>query len=444
MKKLFALGLVLLLSLTFLVACDNDPTETETEVTPPVTTTDTETEVDPTEDVDPTEPGTTFGGETITIWVDNPRYAEALTAALAAEFPDSTFEFEELGHVDTLDRLMNDGPAGIGADILFIPHNEISDGLNQNLILPLGEALIAEMNGRILESALGTIRHNGNYFGVPLTTESVALFYNRTLLEEYDLEVATTWEEVIEQADTFNNVADNRFILRFDAGNAFHSHFALTAFGFELFGPEHNDPDAINFDTPEAIAGLEFYAQLSDIVPVPAEDLDWANTQGAFEEGIVPYFISGPWSIGYINDSEPDFDWGITLMPTVNGVRPITFSGNQVAVASAFTPYPELVNAVLSFMMSDQAIGYLYDLRGSLPALIDASGVPGLAEDHLQLAILAQAEYSHPMPTIPEMGLFWDPAGSMYTAVWNGLLTPEEASAHAMDEYNAARALADN
>ena len=431
MKKLLLLGMAMLFSVAFLVACGNGETATDPNVDTP------DTEVDPGEVEEPT-----FGGETLTLWLDNDDYAAALIAALNEKFPDTTFLYEFMDGPYTLDQLRLDGPADLGADILLFPHDQIPGAINEQLLLPLGPNITDAMHARIPAAAVNSVEHNGNYFGVPLRMESIALFYNLDLLEEAGLEVPATWEEIFEAAPVYNNPATNDFLIRWEAGGAFFNHFTLTAFGFELFGPNHNDPDLVNFDTPEVIAGLEFFASLREVLPVPAADLDWDSTNGAFAAGEVPLLIIGPWSIPHIEASDQEFRWGVTTIPTINGVQPRTFSGNHIAAASSFTNYPDLARAVLEFMMSDEGLQMVYDEIGVIPALIDGSVINGLSEDVALAGIAAQAVHSHPMPTLAEMDSFWDPANTMFSSVWEGLATPEEAAANALEAFEAARALA--
>ncbi|MCL2559595.1 MAG: maltose ABC transporter substrate-binding protein [Turicibacter sp.] len=439
MKKCLVFGLVFFLALGILVACGNDDdpgAEPDVEENG-----DAEENGDEEEDVVENE----FGGETIVLWIDQEGYGEALIDALNEQFPDSTFLLEVVGGSYTVDRLALDGPAGTegAGDIILFPHDHIARASAQNLLLPLGPDFANTMHGRIPEDSIGTIVSGGNYLGVPLRRESLALFYNADLLAENDLALVSSWEELIEQAADFNDVANGDFLIRWHAGDAFHSHFILTAHGFQLFGPDHNDPDLVNFDTPEAIAGLEFLASLRDILPVAAEDLTWDTVHGAFVAGEVPYIITGPWSISDIRDNG-DFEWGITTIPTINGVQPITFGGSHIAAISSHTNYPELARAVLAFMMSDEGLQIMYDHVGALPALMDVSMIDGVTEDPLLLGIEAQANHSHPMPIIPELSHFWASGPDMYTAVWEGLLSPQEAAEHAMAEFEASRALADN
>jgi len=378
-----------------------------------------------------------FGGETITLWLDEEQdYTHELIARLEELLPNTTIVLESMGLVDGIDQLQLDGPAGLGGDIMLAPHDQIIRGVNQNLLLPMSPEIVADMEARISPFAVGTVQHNGMTFGIPLTVETVALFYNRTMLADAGLEPATTFEELIDQAAYFDD-----HVIRWAPADAYQSIFFLNAFGFELFGPNHDNGDLINFDTPPVVRGLEFFRRVQEVVPVPAGDLEWSFTHEEFVVGNLPYFISGPWSIsGAIEGSNAHgFEFGVSLLPTIEGNRPISFSGNNIVVGNSFTDYPDLVRAIMAFMASDEGMGLLYTYRNSIPALIDASVVPGLSDDPFALGIVAQGNYAMPMPPIPELDHFWTPAAEMFEMVWNGVQTPEEAAAHAEERFHQLR-----
>jgi len=421
MKKLLTIGTLIAMSMGTLIGCSNEsanPTDNTTEGN----------EVDSSETREPVD---------LKLWLDEEDYAEPLLEALAVALPHINITWEEVGTVDTLEKLLLDGPAGLGADIILIPHDHMADGVNQNAFVPLGSELSEMMEGRIPNDALGTVSHNDTYYGVPLATESVALFYNKTLLDELELEVATTFEEILEQAEKFNNPRDNEFILLFEGGNPYHGHIFLTSYGYELFGPNHDDADLISLDSSEVVQGLEFLEKVSEILPVPSGDLDWDTTHGRFVDGEAPYMISGPWSISDMHEYA-DFEWGITTIPTINGTQPQTFAGYTIAIISSYTDEADAAREVLDFMASDEGIQIIYEGRGSIPALVDSTIIPGVSEDPYSLGVLAQAEHAHPMPLIPEMSSYWAAAGPMFEAVWDGLLTPEEAAAKAEADFYAS------
>ena len=427
MKKLLLLVHMMVLPLT-LVACDNGG------------------DVDP----QPAESGSTeqtngdsgeFGGESIVLWIDEPAYGEALEEALSLKFPDSNFEFQEVNSTDALDMMRLDGPAGLAGDIMIIPHTNLVEGVQEMLFLPFSPDLEARINSDFAPNTVESIKVDENYFAIPLAIETIAMFYNKTLLEEHDLTVAESFEEIIEQAAVFNDPTNDDFILRWDVSDSYFDTIFLTAFGYELFGPNHDDADLINFDTPEVLAGLEFYLSLRDILPVEAADLDWSNTFGEFMAGNVPYHLSGRWAVAELSVQD-DFEWGAVVIPTIGGERPLPFAGNQVAVASSFTDHPELVREVLDFMMSDEGLQLAYDHRGSVAPLLDTSKIAGLDEDPGSLALLEQANnHAMPMPAIPELSHFWPAADQMFESVWNGLLTPQEAVDNAMEQFEISRTL---
>jgi arabinogalactan oligomer/maltooligosaccharide transport system substrate-binding protein len=94
------------------------------------------------------------------------------------------------------------------------------------------------------------------------------------------------------------------------------------------------------------------------------------------------------------------------------------------------------------FLGSKEGAEALYKTTGKLPALKAkyADEVPGLSDDVLLQGVAAQAKYSKPMPSIPEMANWWDPAKNMIVNVWDGLMSPEDAQKKAVDDFNALQA----
>ena len=98
--------------------------------------------------------------------------------------------------------------------------------------------------------------------------------------------------------------------------------------------------------------------------------------------------------------------------------------GDQAALAFEF----------MKFFTGPESAGPLAEKAGHLPAntSVDVSG------NEIAQAFVKQAESATPLPTIPEMGQVWEPAGQMITAVLAGESTPEEAAANAEETINNA------
>ena len=388
-----------------------------------------------------TEGEETSGEKTvIKLWLDDDAWAEAMVPAIEEALPHIDIEFEKVGAVDARAKLELDGPAGLGADIFIQPHDGMSPAIEAQILLPLGDEMETMVADRFLEGSVATVQSGDAMYGVPLLTESLAFFYNKTLLEENGLEVATSFEEIAEQAATFNDPANNKFIFRFQAGNAYDNHFFLTANGFQLFGEDHLDGSKVNYDTDEFVAGLEAFSTIKDILPVPAADLNYDTVTVPFSKGEFPYTINGPWAIAEMKAGaeENGFEFGITTIPTINGVQPETFSGNIIACISAYTKEADAAREVVDFLASEEGLKLTFDVTGKIPALKDNSVIEGVMEDPYVAGILAQAAHSQPMPIIPEMNTYWGPTETALKSVWDELATPEEAAAKAMEDFIAA------
>ncbi|MTL24851.1 extracellular solute-binding protein, partial [Turicibacter sanguinis] len=371
MKKLLSLGLVASLSLTGLVACGGNDAETPAETPSNGSAETTE------------KPATSGEKVEIKLWLDDDDYAAAIEPAIEAAYPNIDVVYEKVGAVDARTKLELDGPAGLGGDVFIQPHDGMSESILSNILLPLGSDLGNMIEERMLEGAVGTVKVDNTYYGIPLATESLALFYNKTLLEENGFEVATSFEQIKEQAAQYNDAATNKFLLRFQPGNSYDMHFFLTGAGFQLYGENHDDASQVNLNTPEVVAGLEFFKSMKEYLPVPYADLNWDTVHGEFIKGNVPYMISGPWSIAEAKQGAIDneFEWGVTTIPTINGVQPETFSGNIIACVSAYTQHPTEAKQVAEFLASEEGLQIMYDVQGKIPALKDASVIEGVTED---------------------------------------------------------------
>lgn len=449
MKKLLALVLVLAMVLS-LAACAREVEEKET---PKSTDTNTDTNTDTETDADTdTDEGTVDevpgwdadtamypfeDGATLKVWVDNPDYGDALLAAWDAKGYGVPLEYEEVGTVDQRQKLELDGPAGIGADVIQVPHDHVTTLIDSGNVMEIQPELRAVLEGRLAETAMATANVDGKQYGAAIITESIALFYNKDLVGDFRPE---TFEKLVAWAADYKAETGD-WGIGWQVDDAYHNYFFLTAYGFRVFGPDSMDADNPGWDSDAVAKGLEFYKSVREqAFDVPSPDAQWDTTVSKFQTGDLPFTLTGPWAIGDALNNGVNF--GITTIPTIDGNQPYTFSGAQILLLSAYTEYPNAAHNLMSFMASEEGLGLLYDVTGKLPAVKDPSTIPGLADDELLSGIAAQANFSYPMPTIKEIQFMWEPQKNLFQFVWNGDLTIEESQAKAMADYEVARAAA--
>ena len=411
---------------------------------------------------------------TIKVWLDDEAYATALIDAFEDLYPDIHVDWEEVGSVDTRQRLETYSGSKYAADVVVFPHDHIGAALNSNLLYPFPDSQREDLIDRMVSSAILTatscydsvnniaVECGGAFeselFGAPLSGESVALFYNETLLNEIDDTLTypqATWEDIMTSALAYNTAqiaddpdttevdesVDQKLYFAIDVGNAYDIHFVATAFGFDLFGEDHLDKNNANLGSDEMIDALTWMRETMSpaTLGLNSSALSGESNRQLFESGELAYIIDGPWSIQrYKEASETNsFDWGVAKIPTIDGVQPITFSGVQIAAVSKGTHEPTAAFKFVEFMTSDAGLAIMYAETNKLPALQDVSTVTGVASDVYLSGISAQLAYSHPMPIIPEMGYFWSNAGTMYGSAWNGTATPADAAATAQTGFES-------
>ncbi len=421
MKKFISLTMASVLAMS-LVACGSETTTTEE----PATTKDpAATEEAASGEVDPAS----YEGE-ILVWLDNDEWATAVIEGFNAIYPNITVNYENVGSVDQRAKLQLDGPAGIGPDVMIEPHDHVGVAINDGLLEPLTADYVADLQARILPASLGTATVDGEVYGAPISTENIALFYNKDI---YGETAPTTFDEIVEFSKSYNDPANNKYALRWDMDDAYHNYFFLSAFGYNLFGENHDDYTQMNLESEEAVAGITYQNSLKEIFGMSTADATWDETVAKFQNGEAAFTISGPWAIADAKNNGVNF--GVAKLPTINGVQPTCFSGNIVASVSAFSENKEMAQLFLQYLTSVEGAGVTYGVTGKMPAFQDVSAVEGVGTDEYLMGIAEQAPYSIPMPTIAEMSLAWTPLAEIFTFSWDGELSPADAAKKAMETY---------
>ncbi len=364
------------------------------------------------------------------VWLDNDDWAAAVIEGFNAKYPDVNVEYNKVESVDTRGKVELDGPAGIGPDVFIFPHDNAGLAIADGLIEPLPEDLQATLKETILPNSLETVMVDGEVYAVPISTENIGLLWNKDI---YGEEAPETFEEIIEFAREYNDPAANKYALKWQVDDSYHNYPFLTAGGMQLFGEDHLDYTQPGFDTPEAAQGVEYHNSLREIFDVNTTDATYETTVASFQNGEAAFTISGPWAI---SDAEKNgINFGMTKLPTIGGNQPVAFSGNIIANVSSYAENYDAAVAFVEYLASPEGAEIMYNTVGKMPALLDVASIPGVSDNEYLMGMFEQAEFTHPMPIIPEMGQAWDPMKVLFTFTWDGALTLDEAQDKAMSDY---------
>lgn len=370
-------------------------------------------------------------GAALKLWFDNDTYNEKIVELWNAKYPGVALTVENVGTTDARQKNELDGPTGLGADVFVMAHDGVAVSAQAGTILEI-DKLSDDIRSAFVQNAVDAVSYEGKTFAFPLSMKTIVMFYNKDLV---DMPV-DTWAEMKAFAKEFNDPAKNKFACLWQAVEPYYAHGFLGGYGYDLFGPEHNDPNQLGWDTKEAAEGLAFYKTLrDDVYPVASADATWDAMNTMFSSGAAPYVITGPWSIADFTNAGVNF--GIAPLPKMdNGIRPKTLSTVDTVCVSAFTKYPVASMLLAQFIATDpDCLKLLYETKNELSASIEGQKLDFYVNDPFMSSIAVAVNDALPQPYIPEMANVWSPYQKAVIAAWDNLQTPEDALASAKDEF---------
>lgn len=197
------------------------------------------------------------------------------------------------GRDEAAKRVELDGPYGEGPDVFLQAHDQVATDIEYGMLLPIDEKIVSEIAGDVTEKALKLMKVNDITYGLPISQESMIVYYNKDIVGEKPV---SSFEELFEFARTYNDTANNRYAFLTNIGDAYTAYAMLSAYGFNLFGEEGDDIDHPGIDSEELKRGLGFIEKLKSIIPVSVEELKNDFARPRFMEGKVAYIYDGPWN----------------------------------------------------------------------------------------------------------------------------------------------------
>jgi arabinogalactan oligomer/maltooligosaccharide transport system substrate-binding protein len=377
------------------------------------------------------------------LWFENEDLAKAQIAAFKEAFkdvyPDIAFEYELVAQNDAVAEMSLAGEAGNGGDVFMTFYDQVARAIEEGTAAPLGE-YESVLKSRMSDTFTGVVTgEDGQMYAVPVTTESIALMYNKTLLaaETGSDQPAATWEDIKTLAGAYNDPSANKWTIRWVPGEIYYSYSVLSSMGWQAYpGGDVAEP---GFDDPALAEALEYYKGLREIWNVPSADATPETVEAEFAAGNTPYIITGPWAFSAFDAgaAENGFEYGVTTIPAAASGDPASsFAGMHVIAVSAYTKYPAAARVFANFMASDAGAAALYATTGQIPALNTdlLANIAGLAEDPHVAGVVAQSSQADLFPQLPEY--FWSTANEMTVAVWDDLSSSADAAAAAVAGYD--------
>ena len=393
-----------------LAACgttEGDTATDETTTTVAETTTTTVAETTTTTEAEP-EPMIE-----LVIWADETRSSaieEVIPAFEAETGVDVIVELVDFGSIR--DQVGVAGPAGEGPDIFIGASDWVGELATNGTLEPMDLGGVA---GDFTDASLTAMTFNGQLYALPYAVEAVAMYYNTDLVTD----VPASLEEAAALCDDMDAITNCIGVAGGgDGTDAYHLYPFVSAAGGYIFALEDGIYDAtdVGLDSEGAIAGAEALAGFVADGSMASTNYDGAKNQ--FLEGTQPFWITGPWELGGLNDQDT-VNWSVAKIPTIAGGTPAPFIGVQGFFLSSFSENKLVAQTfLLDFMATEDGMAALFAADGRPP--VHNAIIAATADDAAIAAFGASAADGVPIPNIPEMGSVWGALGDNLLLLRNG------------------------
>ncbi|WP_192981976.1 sugar ABC transporter substrate-binding protein [Marinilactibacillus psychrotolerans] len=330
------------------------------------------------------------------------------------------------------DRLLTAVASGEGPDVVQMGSTYMAEFTDAGALLDISdyiESSDALSPENFFEGNVATTMFDDNYYGVPWYTETRALYYRTDLLEEVGYpEGPSNWEELYDAAVKLSERGDNMYGFDINLKEQTFGPMFAKQNGSEII----NDAGEPVLNEPEFVEAIEYLHSFVEAGATTNQDLGIELSQSFGGEGIVPMFISGPWSISMIEDQTTDIEgkWDIRTLPEGPVSNVSNTGGANLAVWSS-SDHPDEAMDLIEHMVSVDSLMTYYDTTSSLPALLEAWEEEPFQDE--KIAVFGeQLENSEHMPLIEG----WDRMSQAYLSSFEQIMVGGADIQETLDNLN--------
>ena len=312
--------------------------------------------------------------------------------------PDITVKHTTFPYSDYQTRVVAAQLAGQGPDVLQLFYGWTDQFVNGGLIQPLDPAVFPyeEIEAEFFP-IVSAMKRGDSYYGLPTAVRSLALFYNKALLEQAGVEPPTTLDELlaVAQATTQRDGAGNITTagITLDMAGQDH-HWWRENLVRQFGGVPYDENGDVAYNDEAGAAALKFYTDLQaehNVGLVGFMD----EGQAAFRAGLAAMTIDGTFRLGAFADNP--FEWGVVELPAnEEGVRSNYSSYFANAIGSAAEGEElEAAQKFLAYISSPEAMEIWLETVGELPARREVALTEENLADPIIGPFLQGLEYAH-------------------------------------------------
>jgi multiple sugar transport system substrate-binding protein len=274
-------------------------------------------------------------------------------------------------------------------DVALVHSYKVQSFANKEMLFPLQDLLntsTIEINPEnYLSNVFDAMYFNNELYSVPLDIHTIILYYNKTLLNQYNNGVVpTNRAELIAAAKKMPNTSQGGYGL--PISTTWPSEYLFTTALYQNGGVETDQQSNPTYANATGVKALNMVADLIHTEHLSPLNVGVDADLTLFKQGRAMFHINGDWMLNDVNSSGIDF--GVTTVSKMFTDTPDNLNANKVASRSHCFVLPQGRNQTPKQLAALTFIKYITE-HASLWAKegfhVPASNIARASEEYLSL-----------------------------------------------------------
>jgi len=333
-------------------------------------------------------------------------------AAMHPEW-DLTFVYGVADEATAANTVAQDPEAS--ADVFLYANDNLTVLTNAKALAKIGGKYADEVKSFTSEALLDSVTLDDYLYGVPFTTNTWYMYYDKRVFSEEDVK---SLEAMLEKGVVSFPFVNSWYLPSFYFGN-----------GCTLFGDGTQEELGADFGGKNAIEVTDY---LIDLIANPnfvVDDL--GSGMAGLRDGSISAIFTGSWDSASIREILGK-NMGVAALPTYNlngeTKQMYAYAGSKAVGVNAHSENMVAAVELAVYLGSAEAQRLHYDLRSVIPSNTELLDDPSISGDPV---VIAQNDTfdrtSKLQPFVPKMANCWTPVENMGKAIRNGSTTHKDA-----------------
>lgn len=309
-----------------------------------------------------------------------------------------TFDYLTCSESDAKDTVLQDPAAA--ADVYLFANDQLTALIDGNAIAKLGGTTADYVKSSNSEAMAATVIYNDDVYGVPYTSNTWFMYYDKRVFSEDDVKSLDTMLE--------------KGKVSFPLNNGWYNIAFYTANGCTFYGDGTDEAAGIDLGGDKATAVTEYIVNMVANPNFVADDSTGSIGLAGLKDGSVNAYFNGNWNYDAVVEALGEENVGVATLPTINidgtDCQMKAFLGSKAIGVNPNCEDQEVAVALAAFLGSEESQLAHFELRGQAPVNTNLASNETIATDPVAAAMAEVAANASVCQPLFGMDNFWTAA----------------------------------